>query len=403
MGVGTHVSESVPTKPRVPGERSSNIDPTTEIASDFRVARYREIRPTLDTARPGTSEWSETIGAFRRRVEERFLHPISHLAGSRRSQERSVPGFAMLALDCLLIDTLQSFREGRVSTGEVSPASSFRTFLKSPRFPDFNSGDRAAFFDYVRNALLHNGETRGDWRVRADGSRMLSKAGETRIINRNLFHGAIVEEFEDYCTELVSGPEECRQKFLRRMDAICGVSLPPTTLYFAYGSNLGASEIAQTAPQAHAEGVAFLPGFRLVFTKHSQKWGGDAASIEESPTSVVWGYVYRLNPEERAALVAREGGYDERVLTVWRVDGTPDCQDGKPVNAIAFVGGAKCGSSCGPAQMYRDLVVEGARSRGLPTSYIDLLAEAPPLKTEPMTPTTSKPPPSDSRTHDAER
>jgi cation transport regulator ChaC len=245
------------------------------------------------------------------------------------------------------------------------------------RFGDFNSADRSAFFDYVRNGLLHNGETRGDWRVRADSSRMLSKVGDTRIINRDLFHAAIVEEFQDYCAELASGPGECRQKFLRRMDAICGVSPPQSALYFAYGSNLSAAEIEQRAPSVQAEGIAFLPGFRLAFTKHSRTRGGDAADIEECATSIVWGYVYRVSPEQHAALVAREGGYEERSLTVWRVDGTPDCQDGTPVTATTFVGRATCGRSCGPTKAYLRLVLEGATARGLPASYVAFLAQTP--------------------------
>lgn len=359
-----------------PAPGAAAVDAGFEIASNFRAGRYRELRSQLDPATPGTPEWAEAVGALRRRVDERFLQPIAQLSRLRRSQHGAVPGFAMLALDCLLIDTLQSFREGRVTTGEVSPASSFRTFLKSARFREFNSDDRNAFFNYVRNGLLHNGETRGDWRVRTGTPGMLSKVGAAHVINRTRFHAAIAEEFEEYCAGLVSGPEEPRQKFLRRMDAICGVSLPPSTLYFAYGSNLAAAEIERRAPGVQGEGVAFLPGFRLAFTKHSRTWGGDAANIDECPTSVVWGYVYRTSPEQHAALVAREGGYKERSLTVWRVDGTPDCQDGTPVAVTTFVSGAKCAEHCGPTTAYRDLVLAGATTRGLPASYVDLLAQA---------------------------
>jgi cation transport regulator ChaC len=348
-------------------------DTSIEIASGFRSARYRELRPLLDVTKPNGAAWEEIIGVFKRRLEERFEAPIAQLLGARASAGR--PGFAILALDCLLIDTLQSFREGRVTTGDVSSASSFRAFLKSARFSDFNSDARSAFFDYVRNALLHNGETRGDWRVRANTSRMLSKSGSTRTINRSMFHAAVVEELGEYCDELTSGPEDNRRRFLRRMDAICGILPPPTTLYFAYGSNLMASNIEATAPGVEGEGVAFLPGYRLAFTKHSLKWRGDAASIEPSPTSVVWGYVYRLSPEQHASLVRREKGYDECSLTVWRVDGVPDCQDGRPITAVTFVGATTCARRCGPVTAYVDLLRRGASSRGLPERYVESVAK----------------------------
>src|SRR5437867_2972694 len=50
---------------------------------------------------------------MRRRVCERFLQPIREL--ERFDKRESSPfrqGFAIAALDCLLIDTIQSFREG---------------------------------------------------------------------------------------------------------------------------------------------------------------------------------------------------------------------------------------------------------------------------------------------------
>src|ERR1700738_4039920 len=106
------------------------MDPTTELASDFTVARYTALRPHFTSTEPDASAWSEAIDAMRRRIHERFLTPIRELARfDDLDKLPSRPGFAILALDCLLIDTIQSFREGRVSTGDVSPAHSFKTFL----------------------------------------------------------------------------------------------------------------------------------------------------------------------------------------------------------------------------------------------------------------------------------
>src|SRR5437867_11844081 len=107
------------------------VDSQTEIATGLTVAMYRDARPRLDPGSPQSAEWLLVFKAFRRRLSERFLKPIKDLA--RYDNQRYVdqddtptrPGFAILALDCLLIDTLQSFREGRVSTGEVNPAKSF--------------------------------------------------------------------------------------------------------------------------------------------------------------------------------------------------------------------------------------------------------------------------------------
>ena len=348
------------------------MDVTTELASDFLVARYLELRPKLVEGSAANGEWAEVLGAFRRRIEERYVRPIGQLARSARGAQQTVPGFAILALDCLLIDTIQSFREGRVGTGDVSSAKSFKSFLDARRFASFTRKDRNEFFHYVRNGLLHNGETRGDWKVRSNTPAMLSRdaTAGTRTLNRTAFHAAVVAELEDYCGELVSGAPEVREAFLRRMDAICGLVPPQRRVYFAYGSNLVQAEMLAKAPHAEPYGLAFVPGYRLVFTKHSTTRGCDAASIEKCPSRVLWGFLYRVKPEDQTSLRKRESGYVEQRVQAWRVEGVADCERGTRVEAYTFIGKASCTASCGPTEEYRAIVVDGARLRGLPNDYI---------------------------------
>jgi len=52
--------------------------------------------------------------------------------------------------------------------------------------------------------------------------------------------------------------------------------------YFAYGSNLLDAEIRATCPSAVAVGAAYVPGWRVVFDKHSVRRGGDAANLSPS-------------------------------------------------------------------------------------------------------------------------
>jgi hypothetical protein len=319
------------------------------------------------------------LAGFRRRICERFLKPVRELA--RHDKEDVLPlrpGFAILALDCLLIDTIQSFREGRVTTGEVSPAASFRAFLKSPRFPGFNANDRDDFFDYIRNGLLHNGETRKDWKIRIDTRRLLVKApgSKARTLNRRLFHAAVVREFRSLCQDIKTGSVETRTRFLRRMDAICGLQVPPlANYYFAYGSNLLRSEITRDAGESEEVGVAFLPGFRLAFAKHSVIRGGDAATIRADSASMVWGYLYRMHNDDRRRLREREKGYRElpnpdssSSLTVYLT--SPDREQPIPVKAFTFIAESECSKGCGPSQHYLSLVIEGGKSRVLPEDYV---------------------------------
>lgn len=352
------------------------MDPTTELASNFTVARYHELRQRLAANDHDEDAWTELLDALERRVQERFLRPIEQLAGTRQPNASTVvPGFAILALDCLLIDTIQSFREGRVTTGDASPAHSFKTFLSAPSFAVFSRRDRDDFFHYVRNGILHNGETRGGWKIRIDTRTMLERdpATGTRIINRELLHEAVNGEFVQLLATLRFGKDQqMREQFLRRMDAIA--EYPPAArkhAYFAYGSNLDQAEITKTAPDAQDVGVAYLPCYRVIFTKHADTRGGDAATITPDPNSVVWGYVYRITDDDKKALEAREAGYDELLdATVQLL--APNA-DPTPVRAFTFIARESCPKHCGPSTEYLGIVVKGAMQRQLPPEYTEQL------------------------------
>jgi len=351
------------------------MDLDTEFASDFSMRNYHSLRSDLYAEQPGTKNWTLLIDAFKRRMDERFLRPVAELASYDDMDPLPMrPGFAILALDCLLIDTLQSFREGRVGTGDSSPAHSFKAFLRNaPDFGDFGPSDRSEFFSYVRNGLLHNGEAREDWKIRIDTSTLLTKdkVTKSRTINRQLFHAGVLKEFQRFNQELGGSDPAVRVRFLRRTDAICAWPIVPLRhMYFAYGSNLLNEEILKDAPEAEPFCLAYIPRLRLVFNKHSTERGSDAANVLDDSTATVWGYVYRLSDEGRKGLREREAGYTER-----SVDAVLLAKDETPsvVKAFTFVAKQACQVACGAAPSYLDVVVAGALQRGLPEDYVSWL------------------------------
>src|SRR5579862_3561703 len=85
----------------------------------FSKIKWEELSQRLD----GTDEnaWAQAIGVFERRMRERFLSGIDALFAADTKPDASpsdsvqtehcIPGFAIIALCCLLIETLQGFRE----------------------------------------------------------------------------------------------------------------------------------------------------------------------------------------------------------------------------------------------------------------------------------------------------
>jgi len=199
---------------------------------------------------------------------------------------------------------------------------------------------------------------------------------KTKTINRQYFHAAVEEEFQGLLESLVSGDTEARRQFLRRMDAMAGLPVDPLRyFYFSYGSNLRDAECRGTARDAQAYCVAFLPGYRLRFTKHSTTRGGDAATIRPDPTSMVWGYVYRVSDEDQQELKKREGGYEQiPEVTVYLLSPNPEDYP-TPLTAFTFAASSDCPQRCGPPAAYLDIMIEGAEERKLPPGYRQTLVE----------------------------
>jgi hypothetical protein len=90
------------------------MDPTTELASDFTVARYRELRPHLTNTPPCEESWREVINAIQRRIQERFLTPSPSLRASMtRTSSRTVRGLrSSRSTACSSTPSNHSVKEG---------------------------------------------------------------------------------------------------------------------------------------------------------------------------------------------------------------------------------------------------------------------------------------------------
>ena len=148
--------------------------------------------------------------------------------------------------------------------------------------------------------------------------------------------------------------------------------------YFAYGSVLSRRHLAEWAgehgvdPRLFAQGApAVLKGYELVFDVESKFWGGRVANLREREGGAVHGVLFEI-PEEAKEAVSRKEGVptglsEEREVSVEA--------SGQPVAASAFVARAERRSLSGrPSARLMTYLVEGARERGLPQSWIDELS-----------------------------
>ncbi len=185
--------------------------------------------------------WPRAIEIFKDRIDGRFLTPIRMILCYPWS------GFAVLALDSLLVETLQQFWEGAIRTPSekkkgceceqcecrrLRSQDYFVAFLSSGAlFPSgFTKASAELFYKKVRSGILHQAQVTGTSRVRRAENVPLVRTniepqgqGKARGITVNpiKFHRGIEKAFEQYTTLLLDATQgERRARFRAKMDAI---------------------------------------------------------------------------------------------------------------------------------------------------------------------------------------
>ncbi len=95
-------------------------------------------------------------------------------------------------------------------------------------------------------------------------------------------------------------------------------------LYFAFGSNMDAAQMARRCPGAETMGPGTLQAHRLVFRGPSRNRGGGVLSVDASPGDQVTGVVYRVTEADLAALDRFEGAPQWYVRATRTVHGEDD-------------------------------------------------------------------------------
>lgn len=196
-----------------------------EIAPGYNVKLWRSL--TLDEADHSAEDWGTAIAILEKRIRSRFIDPAQLLIESEKESTRGTNGFAILAIDFLLIETIQGFKKGETSHQGQSKKL-FKSFLKgwdefTACIPNGRDSDKLAttVFDQGRCALHHTGST--DRIIVRRSGKMLVFHEDGRIeINRTQFHRALSKTFDEYLKELRAPANITERKNLKKkMDHIC--------------------------------------------------------------------------------------------------------------------------------------------------------------------------------------
>ena len=175
---------------------------------------------TLNLVSTGAN-WDEAISILKQRINERFIEPTDKLIEFEKElpPEDKKYGFTIMALDCLLCETIQSFYEG-VKNSKGKSKQIFKRFLQQRQhFKSFFVTEKQAedFYYDVRCNLLHQAQTSAVTKIWTVGALVNRTAAETTI-NRLAFHEAIKAEFDIYLS-LLADPNnvQLRNNFKNKM------------------------------------------------------------------------------------------------------------------------------------------------------------------------------------------
>ena len=191
------------------------------ISPKYRKSHWQEAH--------ANSDWNRMVEIFENRIESRFLKPIRLIANDRDIGEFS--GFSILALDCLIIETLNQFYSGLDETEGAHDKAFWNFFKNSEFFKDHFSRKKAfTFYSHYRCGILHQAQTKKKSVVRIDQSTMIqsveSDISKGLVVDRSKFHKAVEDEFSSYMEKLENGGKEnseLRSNFVKKMNIICGI------------------------------------------------------------------------------------------------------------------------------------------------------------------------------------
>src|SRR5690606_25127585 len=127
----------------------TNIREPVRMSRSISVSDYRRLIDAKDRV--------SIVAFIIERFEERYLDPV-------QTNHANKNGFTIMAVCCLMIEALESFRLGWSDSRKKSRVAFASFFAHWHLFAPFR-GVADAFYDHVRCGILHQAETTGGWRV----------------------------------------------------------------------------------------------------------------------------------------------------------------------------------------------------------------------------------------------
>lgn len=125
----------------------------TKLSTNCTVKKYRDYKNKCNR--------NKIADLIYERFYERYIEPFKNNPAKN--------GFSMMAVACLMIESLFCLQKGREKTGEAG-AVVFASFFSNSRHFNIFTVHGADFYANVRCGILHQSETYDDWLIVRKGA-----------------------------------------------------------------------------------------------------------------------------------------------------------------------------------------------------------------------------------------
>jgi len=232
-----------------------NLNQDMKIAGNLTISNWEKLSKNLNCS--SDDNWSDAFQYFEKRIKTRYINPIKSIL---EIGDNLGEGFAVVNLQCSLIETIESFINGCKSEYNTtirktqwkkgatiifnSNKEIFISFFNNRTpFKELNI-DGGLFYQDVRCGLLHETQTKSNWKIRCNTANdnifydeiTTSYGIVEKIIYRENFQKALEKLISDYKSSIVSrtivdgfcnfSGEVLRDNFREKFNHICTESKP---------------------------------------------------------------------------------------------------------------------------------------------------------------------------------
>lgn len=174
-------------------------DTSVELSRYFDDSQSKTVIITIDSYKKLVDNQNkDSIADFiYYRLYSRYLKPFSYK--SEEFIENYKNGFSIMANCCLLIETLQSFKNGWGDSDRRS-GKAFKDFFSTDKNFDDLKSKGVEIHKNVRCGILHQGETTGGWRINRSSKDLFNE--KTKSLNAFKFAKLLEKSLSDYKEEL---------------------------------------------------------------------------------------------------------------------------------------------------------------------------------------------------------